>query len=175
MMCRRNATVIGFGLMVGLDCCSWWAGLDLDPLLATSDAAVGDFCSCWPFPPCLLNSLEYTAGLDAAVICCAVSLGPAVACRLLNTKLEFPPSLLHWIVLVFAGFGGLFGAELRLCFFPGVLLLLKESVLSWLYPDGVMLSLEKLDLYFSGLLPFCPGLKLDPECVGYVALRDAFV
>ncbi|GMH12869.1 hypothetical protein Nepgr_014710 [Nepenthes gracilis] len=49
MMCRRNATVIGFGLMVGLDCCSWWAGLDLDPLLATFDAAVGDFCSCWLF------------------------------------------------------------------------------------------------------------------------------
>ncbi|GMH02131.1 hypothetical protein Nepgr_003970 [Nepenthes gracilis] len=51
------------------------------------------------------------AGPVAAVICCAVSLGPADVCRLLNTKLEFPPSLLHWIVMVFAGFGGLFGAE----------------------------------------------------------------
>ncbi|GMH24788.1 hypothetical protein Nepgr_026631 [Nepenthes gracilis] len=52
-------------------------------------------------------------------------------------------------------------------------LLCSCLVMSWLYPVGVMLSLEKLDLYFSGLLPSCPGLKLDPECVGYVALRDA--
>ncbi|GMH20937.1 hypothetical protein Nepgr_022779 [Nepenthes gracilis] len=42
----------------------------------------------------------------------------------------------------------------------------------WLSPEGVMLILEKLELYYSGQLPFCPGLKLDPECVDCVALQD---
>ncbi|GMH19214.1 hypothetical protein Nepgr_021055 [Nepenthes gracilis] len=41
-----KVAVIGFGLMVDLDCCSWLAGRDFDPFLAISDAAVGDFCWC---------------------------------------------------------------------------------------------------------------------------------
>ncbi|GMH27069.1 hypothetical protein Nepgr_028912 [Nepenthes gracilis] len=43
----------------------------------------------------------------------------------------------------------------------------------WLSVDGDMLILEKLELYYSGQLPFCPGLKLDPECVDCGALQDA--
>ncbi|GMH11631.1 hypothetical protein Nepgr_013472 [Nepenthes gracilis] len=38
-----KVTVIGSGLMVGLDCSSWLAGLDFDPFLANSDAVAVDF------------------------------------------------------------------------------------------------------------------------------------
>ncbi|GMH21074.1 hypothetical protein Nepgr_022916 [Nepenthes gracilis] len=41
-----KVAVIGSGMMVDMDCCSWLAGLDFDPFLATSDAAAGDFCWC---------------------------------------------------------------------------------------------------------------------------------
>ncbi|GMH21149.1 hypothetical protein Nepgr_022991 [Nepenthes gracilis] len=85
--------------------------------------------------------------------CCGLLLLPACvqivlfadACMLLYTKLEFPPSLLHWIVMVFAGFDGLFGAELRLCFIPGVLLMLKESLLvGFAYLIRALLLMENL-------------------------------
>ncbi|GMH12879.1 hypothetical protein Nepgr_014720 [Nepenthes gracilis] len=48
---------------------------------------------------------------------------------LLYMKLESPSMQLLWIVMEIAGFGGLFGADLRLWFIPWVLLLLKESLL----------------------------------------------
>ncbi|GMH29892.1 hypothetical protein Nepgr_031735 [Nepenthes gracilis] len=45
-----------------------------------------------------------------------------------------------------------------------------EAVFSFLLLQG---GREKLELYYSGQLPFCPGLKLDLECVNCVALYDA--
>ncbi|GMH25394.1 hypothetical protein Nepgr_027237 [Nepenthes gracilis] len=51
-----KVTVIGSGLMVGLVCCSWLAGLDFDSFLATSDAAAVDWCR--------------FDGRDAAAFCC---------------------------------------------------------------------------------------------------------
>ncbi|GMH21079.1 hypothetical protein Nepgr_022921 [Nepenthes gracilis] len=40
-------------------------------------------------------------------------------------------------------------------------------------PDGVMLILEKLELYYPGQLPFCLGLKLDPNVLNCGALQNA--
>ncbi|GMH22926.1 hypothetical protein Nepgr_024769 [Nepenthes gracilis] len=104
--------------------------------------------------------------LDGGICCCVVlhrdaphdalvllirdmlcySLGPADACRLLNSKLEFPTLLLHWIVMGFAGFGGLLGNELRPYFTPGVWLLLQDSLLvGFAYLSRALLLMAGVD------------------------------